>query len=133
MSIGDNIKIYREQKGFTQVQLGKEIGKSESSIRKYEGDIVKPPIDILNKLATALGVSVNNLLDKEPIDSEFKTIYVNDLIEQLEKFRDGKVAYVFIGEGNIQIDIDKFREISIEKAYSKCIETDEKDISIIIK
>lgn len=62
MSIGENIKLYRNKKGLTQPELGKLIHKSESSIRKYESDTVTPSIDILNELANKLGITINDLL-----------------------------------------------------------------------
>lgn len=139
MSIGNNIKKYRKYAHLTQIQLAQKSNITRESVGNYErGDRI-PPSDILNKIAIALDVSVNDLIadnpqieEQEPT-SEYKTIYVDDLIEQLEKFRGGKVAFVYIGEGNIQIDIDKFKDIRIEEAWGKCPEEDKKDITINIK
>lgn len=73
MSIGENIKMYRNKKGLTQPELGELIHKSESSIRKYESGKVTPTIDILNVLANKLGVSLNDLMgnDKKEISNNF--------------------------------------------------------------
>lgn len=139
MSIGNNIKKYRKYAHLTQIQLAQKSNITRESVGNYErGDRI-PPSDILNKIAIALDVSVNDLIadnpqieEQEPT-SEYKTIYVDDLIEQLEKFRGGKVAFVYIGEGNIQIDIDKFKDIRIEEAWGKFPEEDKKDITINIK
>lgn len=62
LSIGENIKMYRNKKGLTQPELGKLIHKSESSIRKYESGAVTPSIDILNELADKLDIKINDLL-----------------------------------------------------------------------
>ena len=139
MSIGNNIKKYRKYAHLTQIQLAQKSNITRESVGNYErGDRI-PPSDILNKIAIALDVSVNDLIADNPQieepepTSEYKTIYVDDLIEQLEKFRGGKVAFVYIGEGNIQIDIDKFKDIRIEEAWGKCPEEDKKDITINIK
>ena len=139
MSIGNNIKKYRKYAHLTQIQLAQKSNITRESVRNYErGDRI-PPSDILNKIALGLDVSVNDLMADNPqieeqeLTSEYKTIYVDDLIEQLEKFRGGKVAFVYIGEGNIQIDIDKFKDIRIEEAWGNFPEEDKKDITINIK
>lgn len=59
--IGMNIKKYRKGK-FTQQELADKIGKTESSIRKYEKGLVTIPLDVLNKIATALEVKVADLM-----------------------------------------------------------------------
>ena len=55
-SIGTVIKIYREKKGITQVELSKLIGRSESSIQKYEKGVVEIPNSVLSKISKALDV-----------------------------------------------------------------------------
>ena len=59
--IGMNIKKYRKGK-FTQQELADKIGKTESSIRKYEKGLVTIPLDVLNRIATALEVEVSDLM-----------------------------------------------------------------------
>lgn len=59
--IGMNIKKYRKGK-FTQQELADQIGKTESSIRKYEKGLVTIPLDVLNKIANALEVKVADLM-----------------------------------------------------------------------
>lgn len=62
MSIGDNIKKYRNFKKLTQSELAELSHCSESSIRKYEKGIRIPGSEVLNKIAVALGVSTDELL-----------------------------------------------------------------------
>lgn len=59
--IGMNIKKYRKGK-FTQQELADKIGKTESSIRKYEKGLVTIPLDVLNRIAAALEVKVADLM-----------------------------------------------------------------------
>lgn len=59
--IGMNIKKYRKGK-FTQQELADKIGKTESSIRKYEKGLVTIPLDVLNRIATVLEVKVADLM-----------------------------------------------------------------------
>lgn len=62
--IGENIKMYRKAKGLTQPKLGELIGKSESTIRKYEAGAVEPSFNILSVISEALGVEVEDLATK---------------------------------------------------------------------
>lgn len=59
--IGMNIKKYRKGK-FTQQELADKVGKTESSIRKYEKGLVAIPLDVLDKIATALEVTIPDLM-----------------------------------------------------------------------
>lgn len=72
-TIGQNIKQYRKGK-MTQQELADKIGKTESSIRKYEKGIVTIPLNVLEQIASALDVSVSDLmvLDLVKIDTTQK-------------------------------------------------------------
>ena len=59
--IGMNIKKYRKGK-FTLQGLADKIGKTESSIWKYEKGHITIPLDVLNRIATALEVEVSDLM-----------------------------------------------------------------------
>ena len=67
MTLGDKIRKYRNLKGWTQKQLGMEIGFSaataDSRIRKYESDIMAPKAEIRQKLAEKLDVDISALSD----------------------------------------------------------------------
>ncbi|MCB7321273.1 helix-turn-helix domain-containing protein [Lacrimispora sp. 210928-DFI.3.58] len=56
-TIGDNIKKYRLYKGLTQKQLASLIGKTESSIQKYEAGKVEIPRKVLFNIAKQLDCS----------------------------------------------------------------------------
>lgn len=60
--IGLNIKSYRKKRGFTQRYLASRIGRTESSIRKYELGIVQIPTDVLEQIASELNTSLYYLM-----------------------------------------------------------------------
>ena len=63
MSIGENIKKVRKDNKLTQKQLAELIDKKERTIQKYEkGDII-PPIDVLNKICSELGITLTELIE----------------------------------------------------------------------
>ena len=67
MILGQRIKFFREQLGLTQVQLAEKSGISSKAIGRYEKGSRTPPVDIAHSIATALGISVNELLYPEAI------------------------------------------------------------------
>lgn len=64
MTVAENIKRLRKEKRLTQKQLGNlcEPKISESTIRKYELGLLNPKIETVIKIATALEVSLKELL-----------------------------------------------------------------------
>lgn len=61
MSIGQNIKKYRKEKGYTQRELADLIGVSVQAISKWETDTGAPDISQVVPLASALDVSTDAL------------------------------------------------------------------------
>ncbi len=65
--LGANIKQLRKQKSLTQRDLAKLSGVSYSTLTKIEiGVIVSPRLEHLQKIAKALGVTVDNLISLKP-------------------------------------------------------------------
>lgn len=69
-TIGQFIRVKRDEHGFTQEELGNKIGVSTATISLYESGDRKPELDILGKIAIALGVSMTALLDIEIPDAD---------------------------------------------------------------
>lgn len=63
MSIGENIKRLRKEKGLTQKQLGIlcQPPIDEANIRKYENDKQNPKVDTLKKIAKVLECQVSDI------------------------------------------------------------------------
>lgn len=66
------IKEKRKEKNLTQSELGKLIGKTESSIRKYEKGTINIPMKVVDQIAAALETTTVYLLGYENLDKEFK-------------------------------------------------------------
>ncbi len=65
MTIGENIRRIRTQRGLTQAELGRLIGISESAVRRYELNSSIPRINRLEAIAYALGVNAQVLLNAD--------------------------------------------------------------------
>ena len=62
MTIGNNIKRLRQNKGVTQEQLGVVLGVSSQAVSKWENESALPDISILPRLADYFGVSIDELM-----------------------------------------------------------------------
>lgn len=61
MTIGENIRRIRKEKGLTQKQLGERCGINEANIRKYELNNANPKTETLKKISNALGCNIIDL------------------------------------------------------------------------
>lgn len=62
-TIGENIKKIRTKEGLSQDDLAKKADLKYSTLAKIEGDFVKKPgVQMIAKIAKALGVSMEELL-----------------------------------------------------------------------
>ncbi|MBU3203741.1 helix-turn-helix domain-containing protein [Clostridium algidicarnis] len=105
MSIGENIKKYRKDRKITQIQLARMIYKSESTIQKYESDLVTPNIEILGKIAEALDVTLASLITTD--GNSFSV----DLISAIQ------TAYIRENEGLSPRDIFQVLSNDLELDY----------------
>ena len=71
MSIGENIKRYRKEKGYTQRELADLIGVSVQAVSKWETNAGVPDISQIVPLASVLDISTDELFDYTPsVNSE---------------------------------------------------------------
>jgi transcriptional regulator with XRE-family HTH domain len=62
-TIGKNIKGIRTKQGLSQDDLARKAELKYSTLAKIKGDFVKKPgVQMMAKIAKALGVSIENLL-----------------------------------------------------------------------
>lgn len=64
---GGTIRQLREARGMTQAELAEKIGVSAKAVSKWETAKGLPDISLLQPLAQALGVSVIELMNGEPV------------------------------------------------------------------
>lgn len=62
-TIGKNIKKYRNKLGMTQDDLVRKSGVKHTTLTKIEGGFVKKPsVQVIAKIAKALAVSIEKLI-----------------------------------------------------------------------
>lgn len=100
MDIGEKIKILREKKGKTQLDIAKYLGVTYQTIYKYEKGIAIPPADTLKKLADFFNVSTDYLLGRTEVEK----------ID--EKLQDNNIAIA----ANSKVDLGKLAKIDNKTA-----------------
>ena len=74
MSIGENIKRIRAQKKMTQKELGKKLGGiTQQQIGQWENGNKNPKLETIQKLATALEVSLSDIMGIEEFNKLVET------------------------------------------------------------
>lgn len=63
--LAERIKMLRDEKHFTQEQLGKAVGYDQSRAAKWENGSLEPNVDTLIALAELFGVTVGYLVGTE--------------------------------------------------------------------
>ena len=79
MNIGERIRDYRKKAGLSQKELGKKLDVSQQHIAQYENGKRMPKLDTLKKIANALEIDINDLLENDifPFDPDLRETYVN--------------------------------------------------------
>ncbi|WP_267247962.1 helix-turn-helix domain-containing protein [Streptococcus sp. Marseille-Q5986] len=92
--VGEKIKFFRKENGWTQSVLAEKMSTSKQTISKYEKGIIKVNQDTIFKLADIFGVSIDSffppIIEEIPTTSPVQAIY-----DQLTPPRQGKaLAYL---------------------------------------
>jgi len=84
MSFGRNLSRFRKEKGLTQEDLVKQSGVAISQIRRYEADKSSPTLEVLTRLAKALGASIDELAFGKMTEVAATKLQDRELLEQFE-------------------------------------------------
>jgi transcriptional regulator with XRE-family HTH domain len=76
---GKNIRRFRKLRFYSQEKLAKLMGKkSYTTVQKWESGIIEPPMSTLTKLASVLGVSIQELTtDEDSISIVSTSVRIN--------------------------------------------------------
>ena len=124
MSFGKNLSRFRKEKGLTQEDLVKKSGVAISQIRRYEADNSSPTLDVVTRLAKALGVSIDEMVFDKATGIAASKIMDRELLEQFEMVsaldEDEREAVKKILEGVIvKHQVNKMMRPKSEKSWSQ--------------
>ena len=124
MSFGRNLSRFRKEKGLTQEDLVKQSGVAVSQIRRYEADKSSPTLDVVTRLARALGVSLDELAFDKTTGVAASKLMDRELLEQFEMVsvldEEERGAVKRILEGVIvKHQVEKMMRPKAEKSWSQ--------------
>ena len=83
MTVGEKIKLVRQQKKISQQKLGDMLGVSQAMIAQYEKGYRNPKIETLQRIAIALEVPITSLTEYETsLDNAFSEIHAYQATEE---------------------------------------------------
>lgn len=117
--IGENVSKFRKRMNISQRELGRRTGISGQMVSKIENNLSQPSIETLNKIATALGVTINDLLTEDDkqilILEDFKNTLINMAKEKpCEVYSNDKL--------NFLINLSKLCDKKTQEKFNKIIE-----------
>ena len=68
--IGECILNYRKQHGLTQSDFGELLGVSTQAVSKWERKLCYPDIFLLPAISDLIGISIDEMMKKEPIENK---------------------------------------------------------------
>ena len=110
MTIADRIRHYRKQKDLSQSDLANLSDVNLKSLSRYENNTSVPPADILKKLADALQISADALLDDNNLSIQDKSLFDKFLTIQQMEGEDKKMILSFLDMS--------IRDFKAKQAYS---------------
>ncbi len=149
MSLGENIRNLRKNKGYSMMKINELTGLSKSTISDLENDKSSPTSETLQKLANALEVSISDFFDLKTSKNSSK----NQLGYFIEQYLYNlNLNIICDSEGNIILDthdaqyeiseldiqdlqrsVDSFIKFKISEITNKCKKfPKQKDASIPI-
>ena len=74
MTVSENIRYFRKERGYTQKQLSELAGIATITLQQYELEKREPKLENLQKIAEALGIPIAALLDIDETNQALNTL-----------------------------------------------------------
>lgn len=124
MTIGNNIKRIREEKGMTQKELADKCNIIYQTIGKYERNLLNPKYETLEKIAKALEVSSFDLIDgyKVPvyqvkhinIELESWALYYSNIFNTYKEKSDLFYTWYRRKKQEVSYELDKLKSVKLD-------------------
>jgi len=88
MKLGKRISLYRKQLGWTQGELAKKCGTTQSHLSKIEREEINPSSKTIMKIASLFNVSIDELMgenDRKPTHEMTEATEIARLVFALEQ------------------------------------------------
>lgn len=74
MSFSENLRRYREKSGLSRKDIAEKIHMTANGYGLYETGRSEPKLEVLNKIADVLGVSIDDLLGRDNVTAFFRNL-----------------------------------------------------------
>ena len=138
MNIGEKIKFYRTEAELSQKKLGELAGGiNEVTIRKYEAGDRNPKIEQLQKIATALNISIYEFIDfdvttvSDALSLLFKLDNLDAMNINYQETTDGIInpETISITFSDPYILVNLAQYLKARKIYEETLQADPKEFS----
>ena len=106
-NFGGNVARLRKEFGYSQEDLGKEIGVNKQTISNIERGVRYPTFETLEKIAKVLNASATQLFGTEKEIEIADTSYVIDRMDEYEDKMQGMMRFAKIFDQKYLRDIDE--------------------------
>lgn len=86
MSIGDNIKMWREKRNLKQADLADLIGVSDKTVSSWEINRTEPKMGMIEKICSALNCKKTDIVGSDEPNTSNTSYYINDDARELAQF-----------------------------------------------
>ena len=93
MTFGERLSIVRKRRKMSQADVGKIININGDAYGRYERDEVKPTIEMANKIANALKISLDFLVGNTDLELDTETL---KRVEDISKLSDDNKKHIYI-------------------------------------
>lgn len=90
--LNQQIRVLRQARGISQVELAKRLGVTKQSVSNWENDNIQPSVEMVVKLAGVFSVSTDYLLGLEQGEyldvtglSQEKIAHIRQLVDDLRE------------------------------------------------
>lgn len=116
ITIGENIKKLRTQKGVTQERLAESIGVTPQAISRWESESGYPAIEYLPDIAGFFGISVDELLGVKLSERETRRENIYTAINNIEDSGYNRASIDLLREAHVEFPNDMKISLSLAKA-----------------
>lgn len=131
ISIGENIKKMRNQKGVTQERLAEGLGVTPQAISRWESGAGYPAIEYLPDLAGFFGISVDELLGVKLSEREARREEIYATINHIEDCGYNPTAIDLLREAHAEFPGDRKISLSLARALCSVMWEEEPDRTLL--
>ncbi|WP_295119282.1 helix-turn-helix transcriptional regulator [uncultured Chitinophaga sp.] len=94
MTFGERIAALRKEKDMKQNELASQLGIGPVQVSRYEKDLITPSVEVAARIAKALGVSLDHLVNGVEELPANSPAAVNQKLQQFDRLSEKDQEYV---------------------------------------